>query len=173
MAVLPIRRYPDPVLRDPAQPVEQFDDSLKRLIVDMGETMRDAPGVGLAAPQVGVQRRVLVYAPSEEDEITAVINPEILDAEGEQTDPEGCLSIPGISFEVTRALRVLVRAQNVEGEAIEIEAFDFEARILQHEIDHLNGVLFIDRIDEESRKEAMRLIREHALAVDLRESSRL
>jgi peptide deformylase len=173
MAILPIRMYPDPVLREPAAPVETVDESLKKLVADMGETMRAAPGIGLAAPQVGVQRRVLVYALSDEEDIIALINPEIVERSGEQIDSEGCLSMPGISYDVPRAAQVKVRALNLDGEAVEIDAIELEARVLQHEVDHLDGVLFIDRIDPELRREAMRTLRERDLAADVRASIRL
>ncbi len=163
MPIREIRLFPDPVLRERAAEVTEFDDELRNLVADMGETMRVAPGVGLAAPQVGIQRRVLVFSPNEEEPITALINPEITLREGEQTDFEGCLSIPGLNYEVERALRVVVKGKDAEGEPIEIDASEFVARILQHEIDHLDGVLFIDRIDPELRKEAMKQIREAAL----------
>ena len=157
--------FPDPVLRERAVDVTEFDDDLKRLVADMGETMRDAPGVGLAAPQVGVQRRVFVFSPNEEEPVTAVINPEITLREGEQTDFEGCLSMPGLSYEVQRALRVVVKGRDVDGEPIEIDASEFVARILQHEIDHLDGIMFIDRIDPDLKKEALKQLREAALGL--------
>jgi peptide deformylase len=161
MAILPIRIYPDPVLREPAQLVPIVDDAVRKLVVDMGETMRAAPGVGLAAPQVGVQRRVLVYSASESDDITGLINPEILERSDETvTDDEGCLSIPGLAYPVPRAQRVRVRALDVNGNLIEIDAIDMEARILQHEIDHLDGVLFLERIDPALKREALGILRE-------------
>src|SRR5688572_32678332 len=116
MAILSIRRFPDPVLREATAPVAHVDDDIRKLITDMGETMRAAPGIGLAAPQVGVQRRVLVYSLSEEEEITALINPEIVEREGEITDDEGCMSIPGLSSPVTRSQRLRVRALDRNGE---------------------------------------------------------
>jgi peptide deformylase len=160
MPIREIRKFPDPVLREPAHAVDVVDDDIRKLIADMGETMRAAPGVGLAAPQVGIQRRILVFSPSEEDPITALINPEIVSKDGEQTDVEGCLSMPGIGYEVTRANRVVVHGLDELGDEIEIEASEFVARILQHEIDHLDGILFIDRIDPELRKEALKELRE-------------
>ncbi|MEX2394720.1 MAG: peptide deformylase [Actinomycetota bacterium] len=163
MAVLPIRMYPDPVLREPTAAVEVVDDDVRKLIADMGETMRAAPGIGLAAPQVGVQRRVFVYALSEEDEIVGVVNPEIVVREGEVTDVEACLSIPGVSADVTRAQRVVVRGLDANGDEIEIDATDLEARCMQHEIDHLDGVLYIDRLEDEQRKEVLRFLRERAM----------
>jgi peptide deformylase len=160
MAIREIRLFPDPVLREKAQPVDVVDDDVRRLVADMGETMRNAPGVGLAAPQVGIPKRIVVFSPSEEEPITALINPEILSSDGEQTDVEGCLSMPGIGYEVTRANHVIVKGLDARGEPIEIDASEFVARILQHEIDHLDGILFIDRIDPDLRKEALKELRE-------------
>ena len=160
MAIRTIRMYPDPVLREAAAPVTVVDDAVRALARDMAETMYDAPGIGLAAPQVGVQRRVLVYRTSEEDELHTLINPEIVSSSGEVTEDEGCLSIPGLSYPVTRAQRVSVRALDLEGKPLAYDAEDLEARVIQHEIDHLDGVLFIDRIDEELRREARRVLRE-------------
>lgn len=161
MAILAIRIYPDPVLREPARPVGAVDDDVRKLIADMGETMRAAPGVGLAAPQVGVQRRVLVYAMSEEDDVIGLVDPEIVERGDETiTEDEGCLSIPGLAYPTPRAQRVLVRALDADGNPVVIDAVDMEARILQHEIDHLDGVLFIERIDPELRREALGIIRE-------------
>lgn len=163
MAILPIRIYPDPVLREPAANVADVDDSVRKLIADLTETMKDAPGVGLAAPQIGVQRRVLVYQAFEDDPLRALINPEITRSEGELVEPEGCLSIPGLAYPVPRAERITVKALNENGEAFEHEAEEFEARVIQHEVDHLNGILYLDRIDPELRREAKRILRERAL----------
>ena len=160
MAIRRIRLYPDPVLREPATPVGAVDDSVRQLARDMAETMYDAPGVGLAAPQVGVQRRVVVYRVSEEDELHTLINPAIVSSSGEVTEEEGCLSIPGLAYPVTRAQKVRVTALDLDGKQLAYDAEDMEARVIQHEIDHLDGVLFIDRIDEASSREARRLLRE-------------
>jgi peptide deformylase len=177
MAILPIRIYPDPVLREPASPVGVVDDAVRKLIADMTETMKDAPGVGLAAPQVGVQRRVLVYQAFEDDPLRALIDPEITNAEGEVTENEGCLSIPGLTYPVPRAERIVVKALDENGETIEHDAEDFEARVIQHEVDHLNGILYIDRIAPDLRREAKRILRERALGDPIerprREQSRL
>jgi peptide deformylase len=162
MAVMPIRIFGDPVLRSPAQPVESFDDALRKLASDMDDTMRDAPGVGLAAPQVGVPRRLFVFDDGETR--GALANPEITWRSDEtQEGEEGCLSIPGVFFPVVRAERVRVRAQDIEGAPVEIEGEALLARIFQHEIDHVDGILFVDRLAPEHRKEAMRLLREQAL----------
>ena len=149
MAILPIVQYPDDVLRAKAAPVTEFDDELARLAADMVETMHEAPGVGLAAPQVDVSRRLIVVDPDaggENSEVHVFVNPEILDEEGREADQEGCLSIPDFTEKVPRATRIQVRAQTLEGEAFELEAEDFLARVIQHEVDHLDGILFIDRL---------------------------
>lgn len=163
MAILPIRLYPDPVLREPATPVTEVDDSVRKLITDMAETMRAAPGVGLAAPQVGVQRRVLVYSLGEDEPLRALVNPEITERTGEIVGDEGCLSIPGLTYEVIRAQRVSVNGLDENGQAVSYEAEDLEARVIQHEVDHLDGILFLDRLDPEDRRAAMRQLRERAL----------
>jgi peptide deformylase len=160
MAIRAIRMYPDPVLREPAAPVVVVDDSVRSLARDMAETMYDAPGIGLAAPQVGVQRRILVYRTSEEDELHTLINPEIVSASGEVTEDEGCLSIPGLAYPVTRAQKVSVKALDLDGNAVAYDAEDLEARVIQHEVDHLDGILFIDRIDKALQREARRVLRE-------------
>ncbi|HJR18493.1 MAG TPA: peptide deformylase [Actinomycetota bacterium] len=164
MGQLDIRTFGDPVLRSPALPVVDFDDKLEALAADMRETMLAAPGVGLAAPQVGVPRRLFVFDSGEES--GAYANPEIVwRSEETQEGEEGCLSIPGIYFPVVRALHVRVTARLVDGSPIEREAEGFLARIFQHEIDHLDGVLFVDRLDPERRREAMRTIREAELGL--------
>lgn len=147
MAILPIRVYPDPVLRVECKAVEAFDGELRRLVSDMIETMYAAPGVGLAAPQVGVEQRLAVVDVSvgkDRSALKVLINPKLVEKRGRDVDSEGCLSIPGISEKVARPTSVRVSAQDLEGKPIEIEAEDFEARAMCHEIDHLNGVLFID-----------------------------
>ena len=163
MAVLKIRLYPDPVLREATLPVTDVDDSVRKLVADMTETMRAAPGVGLAAPQVGVQRRVLVYSLGTEEPVHALVNPEILERSGEQIDDEGCLSIPGLTFPVPRAERIVVRGLDADGQPMSLEAEEFEARVIQHEVDHLDGVLFLDRLAPAERREALRTLREQAL----------
>lgn len=164
MAILPIRIYPDPVLREPAAAVAAVDDAVRKLVADMTETMRAAPGIGLAAPQVGVQRRVLVYSLGEEEPVYAIVNPEIVERAGELTADEGCLSIPGIAYPVARAERIRVRGLDEHGVMVDREAEELEARVIQHEVDHLDGVLFIERIAPEQRREALRILREQALA---------
>lgn len=160
---LEIKTFGDPVLKTRATPVREFDETLQRLTEDMLETMRDREGVGLAANQVGRLRRVLVAAL--EDEEYAVVNPRI-EGSSEETEvgSEGCLSIPGIQVEVERPTAVTVSGQDPSGNPIRLEAEGLLARILQHEIDHLNGVLILDRTDRESRKAALREWRERLLA---------
>ncbi|MEW6183702.1 MAG: peptide deformylase [Bacillota bacterium] len=143
MAVFRIVQVGDPVLREKARPVMKITPAVLRLIDDMTETMHSASGLGLAAPQVGVPKRVIVVDAGHG--LHELINPEILTAKGNVTDREGCLSLPGIWGEVRRASYVKVRAMNRHGETVEIDAKDYFARALQHEIDHLDGVLFIDR----------------------------
>ncbi len=141
-----IVKYGAKVLTEKAAPVTAFDEDLAQLVADMFETMYDAPGVGLAAPQVGVSKRIFVMDCSKEkDRRFVFINPEILSTEGAQTGDEGCLSFPGIYFDVERAARVVVRAQDARGEWFEADFLDLEARCVLHEYDHLEGELFIDK----------------------------
>jgi peptide deformylase len=152
MAIRKIRTYPDPVLHAKTSPVETIDDSLQHLIDDMVETMHAAPGVGLAANQVGVPLQLAVIDLGEREEgrsrrsLVVLINPEILSQEGSVIAEEGCLSIPDLSEKVKRAARVKVRAKDRTGKPFEIEAEGLMAKALQHEIDHLNGILFVDRL---------------------------
>jgi peptide deformylase len=149
MAVRPVRIYGDPALRERAHPVEAFDDTLLRLIEDMRETMRAYRGVGLAANQVGVLQRVLVAGvPLAEDRRVelALVNPELSERKGSVVDEEGCLSIPGLYDDVRRAERVRVRAFDIEGRPLDFVAGGYLARVIQHEVDHLDGVLFVDRL---------------------------
>jgi peptide deformylase len=149
MALRTVRIYGDPVLRQPARPVESFDDPLREMVADMFETMHAYRGVGLAANQIGVAQRVLVVEiPQEEAEPLrlALVNPALSEASGSETNEEGCLSIPGIYEDVKRALQVRVRAQNLWGEPLDFVAEGYLARVVQHEVDHLEGVLFLDRL---------------------------
>jgi peptide deformylase len=160
---LDIRTFGDPVLKTRAAPVESFDGSLVRLTQDMLATMRDNEGVGLAANQVGRLKRVLVAAV--EDQEYVIVNPVLTnEAETMESVSEGCLSIPGIQVEVERPIAVTVSGQDVSGKPLRLEASDLLARVLQHEVDHLDGVLILDRTDRESRKAAMREWRERLLA---------
>lgn len=143
MAVLPIIRLGHPVLRQQAKPVEKVTKRVQKLIQDMCETMYAADGIGLAAPQVGISERVIVVDHGEG--WFALINPVILERSGSDTDREGCLSIPGVSGYVTRSSRVVVTGLNEKGKVLKMEATGLKARVLQHEIDHLDGILFIDK----------------------------
>ena len=145
MALLPILRYPDPRLHTHAQAVESVTDDIRQLIADMAETMYEAPGIGLAATQVNVHRRVVVIDVSEDQSaLMALINPEILERAGEQVCEEGCLSVPGVYEKVARSERVRVRALNAKGEPFELEAEGLLAVCIQHEIDHLDGKVFVE-----------------------------
>ncbi len=156
-----VRKLGDPVLRATAVPVERFDETLRAEIERMGELMDDALGVGLAATQVGVLHRVLVYRAYSDDPISALVNPVLEWASEElQAAEEGCLSLPGVHVEVERPAQVRVRGRDGHGEELVVEAEGLEARVIQHEIDHLNGVLILDRISREARREAMRALRE-------------
>jgi peptide deformylase len=156
-----VRKLGDPVLRAKALPVERFDEALRREVERMGELMHDALGVGLAATQLGVLHRVLVYRAFPEDPLTALVNP-VIEWRSDELEiaEEGCLSLPGVHVEVERAARVRVRAQDPRGEELQVEADGLTARVIQHEVDHLDGVLILDRISREARKEAMRAMRE-------------
>lgn len=162
MALLPIRLWPDPVLRAPAAKVDVFDDQLARLVDDMVTTMYTAPGVGLAAPQVGVGLRVAVVDVSvgrETGKLRVLINPRILQRAGSRIDNEGCLSIPDFTEKVERPERVVLEAQDLQGERFEIEAVEFEARAFCHELDHLDGVLFVDHLRGLRRDKARRFLK--------------
>jgi peptide deformylase len=162
LAVLPIRTLGDPVLRERAREVDVFDDALARLADDMFESMYDAPGVGLAAPQVGLSIRLFVYDDGERAR-GAIANPELTDLEGEVTIDEGCLSVPGIYQPSPRALSLTLRGHDLRGAPVSIHAEDLLARIFQHETDHLDGVLYLDRLPDEVRRQAMAEIRVHEL----------
>jgi len=165
--IRPIRIYPDPVLRVRCPEVETFDDALARLAADMVETMHDAPGIGLAAPQIGVEQRVAVVDLSvgeDPEQVHVLVNPEVLEEEGRAIEVEGCLSIPGITDKVKRPLRIKVRAQTIAGEPFELEADDWLARAILHEIDHLDGVLFVDRLMGLRKDRAKRQLRKLAEA---------
>jgi peptide deformylase len=160
MAILRIRTLGDPVLREKARPVERFDGRLRRLVDDMFETMYAAPGVGLAAPQVGISQRFFVFDDGEGTK-GFVANPEMVDLREEEVRDEGCLSIPGPFYPTTRAMHAAVRGQDVEGRPLEMEGSGLLARIFQHETDHTDGILYVDRLPPEGRREVMRLLREH------------
>jgi peptide deformylase len=163
MAAYPIRTYGDPVLRQRAREVEEIDGRLKQLADDMVETMYAAPGVGLAAPQVGVQRRVFVYDTGDGDGPRVVVNPVLSESSGEWTFEEGCLSVPGLSWPIVRPKEVHLRGYDLAGNEIALEADEYLARVLQHEVDHLDGVLLVERLDDDQRREALRILRARAL----------
>jgi peptide deformylase len=156
-----IRRYGDPVLKSRATPVDRFDDTLRNQVARMAGIMSEALGVGLAAPQLGISQRVLVYRVGRDAPVIALVNPEV-EWTGDDEEPfdEGCLSIPGIEVEVERPVHVRVRARDEHGDQRVVEASGLEARVIQHELDHLNGVLILDRTSKEARKEAIRTLRE-------------
>ncbi|HVL31806.1 MAG TPA: peptide deformylase [Solirubrobacteraceae bacterium] len=160
-ALANVRKLGDPILRTKALPVERFDDALRDEVRRMGMLMEDALGIGLAAPQVGVSHRVLVYRVDPESPVAALVNPQIeWSSRDEEILEEGCLSLPFIHVDVERPVSVLVRARDEHGEELVVEASGLEARVIQHEIDHLDGVLILDRTSREQRKAAMRLMRE-------------
>src|SRR5919205_2821395 len=160
-ALAHVRKFGDPVLRAKARPIEVFDDALREEIARMGGLMHDSLGIGLAATQVGALRRVLVYRVEHDSPINALVNPEI-EWSGREKEwmEEGCLSLPNVHVDVERPVRVRVRAQDAHGDEVVVEASGLEARVIQHEIDHLDGVLILDRTPRDQRKEAMKALRE-------------
>jgi peptide deformylase len=162
MALLEIVKYGERVLETPGEPVTEFDEGLRRLVSDMFETMYAARGVGLAAPQIGVSRRLFVMDCSGGNDPrsrVALVNPVVLRVEGEQTGDEGCLSFPGVFFAVKRSLRAVVRAQDLNGEEFEFDGLDLEARCMLHETDHCDGVVFLDRTTPLKRELVRRKIK--------------
>ncbi|MGN6373811.1 MAG: peptide deformylase [Solirubrobacteraceae bacterium] len=156
-----VRKFGDPVLRTVALPVDRFDDALAAEAQRMGQLMHDALGIGLAATQLGVLHRVLVYQAYAEDPLTVLVNPVVeWSSPDTEVGEEGCLSLPGVHVEVERPARVRVRARDAVGSELLVEAEGLEARVIQHEIDHLDGVLILDRVSREQRKQAMRDMRE-------------
>jgi len=158
MAIQPIRLFGDPVLRRRADEVVDFDKELRKLVEDLTDTMLDAPGAGLAAPQIGVGLRVFTW--NVDHEVGHLINPRLELSEECQDGGEGCLSLPGLTYDTKRALHVVAHGFNMHGDEVTIEGSELLARAIQHETDHLDGVLFIDRLDDAARKAAMREIRE-------------
>ncbi|HSE70570.1 MAG TPA: peptide deformylase [Nocardioidaceae bacterium] len=158
MAIQPIRLFGDPVLRTPAIEVTTFDKELRRLVEDLTDTMKDAPGAGLAAPQIGVGLRVFTWYV--DGELGHLVNPSLDLSEEQQDGPEGCLSIPDLTFDCRRAMSVVAKGFNMHGDPVTIEGSEMLARAIQHETDHLDGILFVDRLDREARKQAMKAIRE-------------
>jgi peptide deformylase len=164
-ALAHVRQYGDPVLRSKARPVEVFDEDLRRELERMGQIMEDSIGIGLAATQVGHLRRFLVYRVEHDSPIVALVNPEIEWSSKEaETAEEGCLSLIGVGVEVERPLHVRVRSQDENGDVQVIEASGLEARVIQHEMDHLDGVLILDRTSRDQRKAAVRTLRERERA---------
>jgi peptide deformylase len=158
-----IRIFGDPVLKRPAAPVSQFDGSLATLVDAMYETMYEAPGVGLAAPQVGVQRRFFVYDVGDGPHV--LFNPEVVEATGEWDYEEGCLSLPGLAFDIVRPRLVTVQGQDLDGNDVVVQGDELLGRVFLHEIDHLDGVLMLDRLDRADRKRALRTLREQGMGV--------
>jgi len=158
VSVQPIRLFGDPVLRTAAAPVTVFDKELRRLVADLTDTMLEAPGAGLAAPQIGVGLRVFTW--HVDGELGHLVNPSLDLSEELQDGPEGCLSLPDLTFDCRRALRVVATGFDMHGEPVRIEGSDLLARAIQHETDHLDGIIFVDRLDREARKAAMKAIRE-------------
>jgi peptide deformylase len=160
--IYPIVKFPDPILQQPAEPVTVFDAELRKLVDDMFTSMYDAQGIGLAAPQIGVSKRLTVidlsFQKKPEDKIV-LINPEVVELKGKQVEEEGCLSLPEIRDRVVRAAEVKVRAQDAEGKSIEVEGTELLARAIQHEVDHLDGILFIFRLSRLKRDLQLRKIR--------------
>ena len=164
-ALAHVRKFGDPVLKSKALPVERFDEALRAEVGRMAAIMRDGLGIGLAATQLGVMHRVLVYRIGQDAPLAALVNPEIeWSSRDSETVEEGCLSLPGVHVDVERPLHIRVAAHDEDGDEIAIEASGLEARVIQHEVDHLDGVLMLDRTTRDQRKEAMRALREAAEA---------
>jgi peptide deformylase len=166
MAVLKVRKYGDPVLRRRATPVREITPEIRRTVEDMIETMYDEVGIGLAAPQVGVSLRLMVVGHDNGRDARAIVNPVITEQGGEITSEEGCLSLPGIFAPVTRAEWVRLEGQDLEGQPVSIKARGLVARVFQHEMDHLDGVLFIDRLDPMTRDRIKRRIKKEGFPAE-------
>ena len=165
MAIFPIRVFGDPVLREPAADVTEFDDTLAQLAEDMLETMYDAPGIGLAAPQIGIQKRLFVYDIDDGLGPAAVVNPRLSGHAGEWEFTEGCLSVPGLAWPILRPKQVHLSGYDLDGNELELEGDELLARLFQHECDHLDGSLLLTRLDRDQRKDAMRVLRRRALGL--------
>lgn len=163
VSTLPIRTYGDPVLNSPTTLVENIDAKIAALAESMLETMYEAPGVGLAANQIGVQKRLFVY--DQGDGPHVVVNPVIVETSGEWTYEEGCLSVPGLSWPIVRANEVHLRGYDLDGNEIDIQTNEYEGRILQHESDHLDGVLLVERLTDDQKKEAKKILRKRRLTL--------
>lgn len=166
MATQRIRTWGDPVLNTKATDVTDIDGRFIKLCDEMFVAMYDAPGIGLAAPQVGVQKRFFVYDLGEDEEPGVLINPQVTESDGEWTFEEGCLSVPGMSFEIVRPKKILVSGVDLNGDEMTIEADELFARLIQHEIDHLDGVLLLEHLDDTQRKTALTELRDRKLAAD-------
>ncbi|MEI7591760.1 MAG: peptide deformylase [Actinomycetes bacterium] len=162
MSTHTIRVFGDPVLKQRASEITDIDQAVVRLAEDMLRTMYDAPGVGLAAPQIGVQKRLFVYDIDDRPEV--LVNPVVSESRGEWEFTEGCLSVPGVYFDIVRPKEIYITGFDLEGNEVAIEADEYTARVFQHEMDHLDGVLLLDRLDDEQRREAMKTLRDIALA---------
>lgn len=165
MAIFPIRTFGDPVLRTPAREVEDIDDKIRKLIDDMIETMYDAPGVGLAAPQIGVGLRVAVFDAGDGGGARTMINPELVETEGEWEFEEGCLSVPGYWWTITRPAYARILAVDENGEEVVYEGDELMGRVLQHEYQHLDGVLILDQLGRRDRKKVLKELNEQALGL--------
>lgn len=165
MALYPIRTYGDPVLRMKPKPVKDVDDKIRTLVTDMIETMYDAPGVGLAANQIGVMKQIAVFDAQDELGPRVLINPEILELSGEWEYEEGCLSVPGYSWAIKRPAFARVRALDLDGNEVEYAGDGLLGRVLQHEIGHLHGGLLIDVLDKAAKKQALKNLRDEALGL--------
>ncbi len=161
MPSLTIRQYGDPVLKERTREVENIDGAIASLVESMIETMYAAPGTGLAANQVGVQKRLFVYDVG--DGPVTIINPQIIESDGEWIFDEGCLSVPGLSWDIVRPNAVHLVGLDLEGNEVSIEASELEGRVFQHEMDHLDGILLVERLDEDQRKEALKILRSRTL----------
>ena len=163
-ALAQIRQYGDPAIRMTAHEVVEFDDDLRRLVDRMIALMQDAQGVGLAATQVGVVRRLFVFQPDSDEEARAIVNPVVVErADETASDEEGCLSLQGVRVPVERSVRVVLEGKDANGEDMRVELDEYGSRVVQHELDHLDGVLIIDRTDDEHRKEALSALRPRAV----------
>jgi peptide deformylase len=163
MATFTIRQYGDPVLRQPTREIDEIDARVVKLAQDMIETMHAAPGVGLAANQVGVQRRMFVYDIGDGPRV--VLNPRIVESSGEWTFEEGCLSVPGLSWPIVRPNQVHLVGVDLDGNELSIEASEYQGRVFQHEVDHLDGTLLIERLDDDQRRQARAILRARALGL--------
>lgn len=170
VATYPIRTFGDPVLRQVTSDIDNIDESVLRLVEDMIETMNEAPGVGLAATQVGVQKRLFVYDIG--DGPSVVLNGRITESSGEWTYEEGCLSVPGLYWPITRPNHVLLEGIDFDGNEIKLEGSELLGRVFQHEIDHLDGVLLIERLDPDQHKQAMKILRSQALTPEHEKAKR-